>query len=208
MNEIDALDASLDRSRGVQERANAWVDDSPLIESPDGWSVPSMRGCGVSKVVLNYQVHLHVGSDTVVIESPFPIERENAISSVFPESQEGVAAAEALRCLVVSGVDVAWADQVIIRERANQRRPPRPELQLDGQPHACGPGQAAFKAPTGKACVPACDALPHEEGPAEPALTAIRPLRRSGPASAKAEVTLARWQGQVPRAVHVAAHNE
>ena len=156
MNEIDALDASLDRSRGVQERANAWVDDSPLIESPDGWSVPSMRGCGVSKVVLNYQVHLHVGSDTVVIESPFPIERENAISSVFPESQEGVAAAEALRCLVVSGVDVAWADQVIIRERANQRRPPARSFNLTASRMPAGLArQRSRHRPVKRACLPA-----------------------------------------------------
>ena len=74
-----------------------------------------MRGCGVTDVVLNYQVHLHVGSDTVTIESPFVIEHEGHTSTVVPETQTGAEVAEGLRGCVVSAVEASRDGQLVVR---------------------------------------------------------------------------------------------
>jgi hypothetical protein len=58
---------------------------------------------------------LHVGSDTVVIESPFTIEREGTSFNVVPGTQQGVAAAESLRGAVVTSLEAEHDGKLLVR---------------------------------------------------------------------------------------------
>jgi hypothetical protein len=49
------------------------MSDSPYVEIDDGYVAPSFQGVGIGRVALDYQVTLHIGSDSVVIESPFAV---------------------------------------------------------------------------------------------------------------------------------------
>ena len=60
------------------------MTDGPYLDTGEFYLVSSFPGVGVGRVLLDYQVTLHIGSDALVIEQPFEVSDGSTVVHVVP----------------------------------------------------------------------------------------------------------------------------
>jgi hypothetical protein len=105
---------------------------APFEKDADRFLAPSFRGVGVSRVTLDNRLTLHVGSDTLVIETPgFLVAAEGERFALEPGSADGVASAGSLLHAVCRVVALEASGRLLV-DFADGRRlevPPDPQFE-------------------------------------------------------------------------------
>ncbi len=82
------------------------MPESPFVEHDDWYLAPSFRGVGVGRVIVDHQVTLHIGSDALVIETPFDVGDGSTSVHVVPGNTDHLDGAAALLHAVCRSVQL------------------------------------------------------------------------------------------------------